>query len=532
MWTKIKKINRLISLLFVLTLVQSVFGQQILKSDKEEVFELCDGFSRSKYDFLTDTDSKNFKSYVSDTLFIYYGALKKYFQLLEYKLQYTPVVVKKVSMIENQYQCTMVVNDSIEYSLDVKGHKNNFVVVGFDGQRFKTDNIKTLTHLIDSVTFIQKQKDTVENTVSAFFKGINYLNSTGSSSKLKSSCTPKSLKYHEYRYSIDSIRNNRHPKKFVISELDRTEITSDSTANCHVNSNSGSSTMNLVRHKGKWVVVGENDGHRFNESFERLQKEKMQLELYDEINEGLDTFFNHVLHYMRFGDMHTLESQTSAQVAHIIYLINLQLGDYDRERVALHGFQISKQWDRIETTNDFTEVTFTKRGHDIKLVKRDIWVVVGIDPLTFQNRASWISKNTPGYTRFIGMYFDQFDTDEDIEVEMTIQEPRIDTSVLSANYRYKTPPESSVGHERLFELLENSISNRSAKQLPEEHGKVYLEFVIELDGSVSNIVVLSSENEKLNVIAIDILKTLPSWQPGSSLFSGPSRSKYILPIWF
>ena len=101
--------------------------------------------------------------------------------------------------------------------------------------------------------------------------------------------------------------------------------------------------------------------------------------------------------------------------------------------------------------------------------------------------------------------------------------------------RPKTAVKKSLSYPNSFVISKvsfNLISNRSAKQLPEEHGKVYLEFVIELDGSISNIVVLSSENEKLNVIAIDILKTLPSWQPGSSLFSGPSRSKYILPIWF
>jgi protein TonB len=62
-----------------------------------------------------------------------------------------------------------------------------------------------------------------------------------------------------------------------------------------------------------------------------------------------------------------------------------------------------------------------------------------------------------------------------------------------------------------------------------EQGKIYLSFVIEKDGSVSNVRIVKGLSEKLNEIAIKVVEKMPKWKP--AINNGkPVRSRYMLPI--
>jgi protein TonB len=62
-----------------------------------------------------------------------------------------------------------------------------------------------------------------------------------------------------------------------------------------------------------------------------------------------------------------------------------------------------------------------------------------------------------------------------------------------------------------------------------EQGKIYLSFVIEKDGSVSNIRITRGLSEKLNNEAIKLVQKMPSWKP--AINNGkPVRSRFMLPI--
>jgi protein TonB len=62
-------------------------------------------------------------------------------------------------------------------------------------------------------------------------------------------------------------------------------------------------------------------------------------------------------------------------------------------------------------------------------------------------------------------------------------------------------------------------------------GKVYLQFVVNTDGSVTNITVLRSPSETLSDEAIRCLKAAPKWHPG--IQNGkPVRTQFTVPISF
>ncbi len=62
-------------------------------------------------------------------------------------------------------------------------------------------------------------------------------------------------------------------------------------------------------------------------------------------------------------------------------------------------------------------------------------------------------------------------------------------------------------------------------------GKVIISFVIEKDGSLTNITVLQTPDRSLSEEAIRVLQTSPKWTPGKQR-SAPVRVKYNLPVEF
>ena len=62
-------------------------------------------------------------------------------------------------------------------------------------------------------------------------------------------------------------------------------------------------------------------------------------------------------------------------------------------------------------------------------------------------------------------------------------------------------------------------------------GRVVLAFVIEKDGSLTNIEVMQSPDRSLSEEAIRVLNTSPKWEPGKQR-NQPVRVKYTLPVAF
>lgn len=62
-------------------------------------------------------------------------------------------------------------------------------------------------------------------------------------------------------------------------------------------------------------------------------------------------------------------------------------------------------------------------------------------------------------------------------------------------------------------------------------GRVIVSFIIEKDGSVSNVELLSGVDLLLDAEALRVVKAMPSWTPGK-INGKPVRTQYALPITF
>ena len=62
-------------------------------------------------------------------------------------------------------------------------------------------------------------------------------------------------------------------------------------------------------------------------------------------------------------------------------------------------------------------------------------------------------------------------------------------------------------------------------------GKVYIQFVIEKDGSITDVKVARGVDASLDKEAVRVVKAMPKWKPGKQR-GKPVRVSYTLPIFF
>ena len=92
-------------------------------------------------------------------------------------------------------------------------------------------------------------------------------------------------------------------------------------------------------------------------------------------------------------------------------------------------------------------------------------------------------------------------------------------------------PEFIGGEEALYKFLENELKYPPVAKDNSIQGTVLVEFVIERDGSPSNVKILVSLFPDCDQEAIRVIKSMPKWKPGKQM-GRPVRCFYNIPIRF
>lgn len=95
----------------------------------------------------------------------------------------------------------------------------------------------------------------------------------------------------------------------------------------------------------------------------------------------------------------------------------------------------------------------------------------------------------------------------------------------------ETPPEFPGGQTELNKYLkQNTMYPQMALEMGIQ-GKVYVEFTVVQDGSISDVKVLRSIDQSLDREAIRVLRAMPKWRPAESQGRHVKRTM-VLPIIF
>ena len=92
-------------------------------------------------------------------------------------------------------------------------------------------------------------------------------------------------------------------------------------------------------------------------------------------------------------------------------------------------------------------------------------------------------------------------------------------------------PEFPGGVEALYKFISKNVVYPKKALKDGIEGKVVVEFVIEANGSVTNVKVFKSVNPDLDKEAVRVVSMMPKWKPGSQ--GGKNvRSRFRIPINF
>ena len=92
-------------------------------------------------------------------------------------------------------------------------------------------------------------------------------------------------------------------------------------------------------------------------------------------------------------------------------------------------------------------------------------------------------------------------------------------------------PQFPGGYQALHEYMAENLRYPETAQKSGKQGRVILQFIVNTDGSLSDITVERSANPEMDKEAVRLVSTMPKWKPGTQR-GIPVRVKYTLPINF
>lgn len=92
-------------------------------------------------------------------------------------------------------------------------------------------------------------------------------------------------------------------------------------------------------------------------------------------------------------------------------------------------------------------------------------------------------------------------------------------------------PEFIGGQDAMYKFLGENINYPAIARDNGIEGKVYLQFIVNTDGTISDVKLLRAQNELLVKEAIRVVKKMPKWKPGRQ-GGRKVRVIYTLPIQF
>jgi periplasmic protein TonB len=190
------------------------------------------------------------------------------------------------------------------------------------------------------------------------------------------------------------------------------------------------------------------------------------------------------------------------------------------------------------------EWTSTDLGVNTGLAGSEVEVEEEIIPITRQEEVKPPPPPPPPQvTDILNIVDDDVELDDDLDIldsEMDQDKQQVDFAIVVEEEEREDSqvfliveemPEFPGGNEALQKYLGSSVKYPSIAQENGIQGKVYIQFVINTKGDVTNAVVLRGVDPSLDKEALRVVQAMPKWKPGQQR-NRPVRVSYTVPINF
>lgn len=121
-------------------------------------------------------------------------------------------------------------------------------------------------------------------------------------------------------------------------------------------------------------------------------------------------------------------------------------------------------------------------------------------------------------------------TDDNATYEPVVTEPEVvDEDII--HVRAEVQPAFPGGQAAMLKFLRDNIKYPSVCAETGIQGRVIVSFVVNKDGSIEQVEVLSGVHERLDAEAVRVVELMPTWTPGQ-MQGHAVRTKFNLPVTF
>lgn len=190
----------------------------------------------------------------------------------------------------------------------------------------------------------------------------------------------------------------------------------------------------------------------------------------------------------------------------------------------------------------FEHKSYDKREIDPSLLNREVVVDEEMVEITKQEEQKPQPVEMPKQTTQLEIVNDDVEV-EDIEINAEVEQNEIIEEYVPVEVEEEEVVEAEVftiveempsypgGDAKMYEYLGKNIKYPQIARESGIQGRVFVNFVVEPDGSVSNVKVLRGIGGGCDEEAMRVVKTMPKWKAGKQR-GKPVRVSYTLPVVF
>lgn len=190
----------------------------------------------------------------------------------------------------------------------------------------------------------------------------------------------------------------------------------------------------------------------------------------------------------------------------------------------------------------FEHKSYDKREIDASLLNREVILDEEMVEITKQEEQKPQPVEVPKQTTQLEIVQDDVET-EDIEINADVQQDEVIEEYIAPEIVEEEVVEQEIfqiveempsfpgGEAKLMEYIAKNIKYPQIARETGVQGRVFVGFVVEPDGSISNVKLLRGIGGGCDEEAMRVIKSLPKWKPGKQRGKAV-RVSYQIPVFF
>lgn len=516
-----------LGLFFTVLFFQS-FGQvKHTKQEDEKILAACNSYLSENRRWFAESSypDSNFRNVCGDSLFLLLEMSREEVFLMEYNVSTRKDSTYELLNNDTILACKVRVSEHA-YFLNVEQFKENWKVVSYNNQVITPLYVEMAQSRLDSVRLVAAELTCIKETTTNFITFWNELNYADSSDNLRQVTTDLMYRHLFLSRQLDRLEGWGKKRDLELKEITDVEIVSSDSATCRVIiSGHGGTRFNLKKIDGNWIISGENAGTKTIEDVQKLEKRIADFKKGLEIQNSISKFNSAMELYFKKNDYTLLTLLASEAVIDYLHYFKQKCQDVNPLFIQVGGCRIA-QYDvkNIEIEGEKATYSWNNFCVDFELVN-ETWKVVGfnresgdqLSPLKLEHEFFDFAQF---FRIFYATYLFNDSSDEVVESVEFIGDYDEDNSKIYSSLE-------TVDHPALYPGgIDSLMTLINEKEQPTTF--CYVSFVIEIDGSIREIEILTpklSEENQQNIKTR--IQKMENWEPAKK-YREAVRSRIII----